>query len=116
MRREPKRITARVASLLEDASTKIHVSTVSAWEIAIKVRLGKLTFDPGFLDDFDGSLRAIGFEPLDITAKHAVACASLPGQHKDPFDRLLAGQAKCEGLQLVSADPAMKLLGADPMW
>lgn len=109
-------IPIRVRDELQAEDAETYVSVVAAWEIATKVRNGKLKFDAAFLDDFETSVRGLAFEPLGITAKHAVTGASLPGKHRDPFDRLLAGQAKCERLQLVSADPAMKLLGADPMW
>ena len=111
-----KLIPKRVRDELQSEDTEAFVSVVAAWEIATKVRIGKLKFNVAFLDDFDTSVRALAFEPLDITAKHAVTGASLPSKHKDPFDRLLAGQAVCENLKLVSADPAMKLLGADPLW
>ena len=109
-------ISSKVREILADEQNIITVSAVSAWEIATKVRIGKLSFPQGFLDTFNVSVRALGFESLDITSVHAVTGAQLAGRHKDPFDRLLAGQAKCEALTLVSADPAFKQLGIEVIW
>ena len=94
----------------------LFVSSASAWEIAIKVRLGKLTFDQAFLAAFDDSLRANNFTPLAVTAAHASTGAQLAGAHNDPFDRLLAGQALVEQMHIVSADPAMTALGVPVVW
>ncbi len=114
--KDARRIRGRVLDQLRRDETRVLVSAVSAWEITTKVRIGKLTFDTHFLDDFKGWVRALAFESLDITPAHAVAGARLPGPHRDPFDRMLAGQAQIENLTLVSADPAFKLLGIETLW
>ena len=116
LQREPERLSARVASLLTARETTVLVSAASAWEIAIKVRAGKFQFDNAFLANFDRCLIEMTFEPLHITSAHAIAAGSLAGQHKDPFDRMLAGQAISESLALVSADPHFKLLGVETVW
>jgi PIN domain nuclease of toxin-antitoxin system len=116
IRREPKRIPARVEQLVKDPANSVLVSAATAWEIAIKVGTRKLDFDKDFLAAFDDRIRELAWEPLFITAAHGAAAGALAGRHKDPFDRILAGQAKCEGLTLVSADPAFKALGVDAMW
>ena len=36
--------------------------------------------------------------------------------HRDPFDRLLAAQARIEGLTLVTADPKVQALVPDWLW
>ena len=92
------------------------VSAASAWEISVKQRIGKLAFDDSILGDFDTQIRSLAFEPLPMTATHAIAGARLPGSHKDPFDRMLAGQALAERLMVVTADPAIAGLGARVMW
>jgi PIN domain nuclease of toxin-antitoxin system len=113
---ESKGLALSWASLLKDEANQIFLSAVTAWEIATKVRTGKLDFESAHLADFDGMARAMSFEPLAITARHVVAGARLPGEHTDPFDRLLAGQAETGGLRLVSADPAFEVLGIPALW
>ena len=46
-----------------------------------------------------------GYDELAITSEHAVAIASLPPIHKDPFDRMLVAQSSVEGILLLTADP-----------
>ncbi len=86
---------------LSDPKSELHVSAASAWEIAIKVTLGKLAFPverlPAVLEDTGCILLPIGLE-------HALRAASLPNHHSDPFDRMLIAQAQLEGLTLVTSD------------
>lgn len=110
------RIPNRTRAALGNDQNRVVVSAISAWEIAIKVHAGKLDFPQEFLDAFDDNLRELSFEPLGITAKHAAIGAHLPGLHKDPFDRMLAGQAVSESLVLVTADPAFSSLGIKTLW
>ncbi len=79
---------------------QVYVSAASAWECAIKVRLGKLTLPGPFGEGVDHS----GFDRLPVTIEHAEGTGDLPGHHRDPFDRLLVSQANCEGLVFVTAD------------
>ncbi len=79
----------------------VFVSAVTAWEIAIKRGLGKLTVPKG---DYLEELRLHRFTPLDITTEHALAVELLPPHHKDPFDRLLIAQAQLEKLTLITRD------------
>ncbi len=116
LKREPARLSKRVASLLTSGGHEISVSPISAWEIATKVRLGKLNFDAAYLDDFDQQVKNDGFHVLNFTPTHAVAGARLSGAHKDPFDRMLAGQSLAANLDLVSSDPMFKLLGLTTLW
>lgn len=83
------------------ASADIAVfSAVSAWEIAIKVGLGKLRVTAPLEVVFDPP----GFSKLPLSASHALALASLPLHHRDPFDRMLIAQAQVEGLTVVTHD------------
>jgi PIN domain nuclease of toxin-antitoxin system len=111
-----KRISRSVRDTISSEQNRVVVSAISAWEIGIKVDQGKLDFPIEFLNKFDDGILQLGFEPLAITAQHALAGAQLSGAHKDPFDRMLAGQAIAERLTLVSADPQFKLLGIDALW
>lgn len=91
---EPARIA--IADPMNDA----FVSAASAWEIAIKVRLGKVTMP----DDLAEQLAANSFTALPVQVPHALAVRRLPDHHRDPFDRLLVAQAQMERLTVVTAD------------
>lgn len=88
------------AEVIADPGTIAVVSAASVWEIAIKRASGRLEIP----DDLLGVLEEGAFEPLPITAVHALAAGGLPAHHHDPIDRILVAQARCEGLTLVSVD------------
>ena len=111
-----KRISAKVRDLMQSTDSQIFVSAASAWEIAIKLRLGKLEFDEELLREFDNRISQIGWKSVPITSAHGVAAAALPRGHSDPFDRLLAAQTQIERLTLVSIDKQYLRLGVEPIW
>ena len=79
---------------------EVYVSAVTAWEIVIKKRLGKLKMPSGL----DRELASQRFAALPITFEHALAVDKLPDHHEDPFDRMLVAQAIVEGMTLVTRD------------
>ena len=94
--------SARV--LIENAD-EVFVSVASAWEIAIKVNLGKLSIDAATPEVFfDEQMGINGFVFLPIAPAHVFRAAALPPHHRDPFDRLLIAQAVVEGLAFVTRE------------
>ena len=89
---------------IADPSNNVLVSAASVWEIAIKIRLGKLDAPDNFLEVLEVS----DFRPLFINFVHAAAAGRLPPHHDDPFDRMLIAQAQSEGLILVTADRRLR--------
>jgi PIN domain nuclease of toxin-antitoxin system len=47
---------------------------------------------------------------------HAQRAGRLAGEHRDPFDRMLAAQAQLEDLPLVTDDPVFDGLGVNRIW
>jgi PIN domain nuclease of toxin-antitoxin system len=94
----------------------IIVSAASAWEIATKVRLGKLVSAVELASDFMGYLEREGFETLSISPDHAIRAGLLPGWHKDPFDRMLIAQAQADSLPVVSNDEVFDEYGVRRIW
>jgi PIN domain nuclease of toxin-antitoxin system len=90
----------------------VMVSAASAWEAAIKARLGRLELP----ERFEAGVLASGFERLPIGFSHAEAAAALPAHHRDPFDRMLLAQAMVEGLTLVSHDRRLEPYGVPVLW
>ena len=92
--------------LLERGTDEFFVSLASAWEIAIKVGLGKWPEARGLIDDFEEHVSRTGFAILPITLDHVRVAGLFQVPHRDPFDRLLAAQAIDQNMQLLSVDPA----------
>jgi PIN domain nuclease of toxin-antitoxin system len=101
---EPERLSRGAFKAMRGAE-KVFVSSASIWEVAIKVRLGKMNADP--LELFQ-QIEANGFEELPVWSKHALLVADLPMHHADPFDRLLIAQAISEPLHLLTVDAQLK--------
>jgi PIN domain nuclease of toxin-antitoxin system len=97
---DPQLLSKAARKAIGDGKNTIYVSAAVAWEIAIKKALGKLDAP----DDLEAAMAANRFLPLPITIPHALAVATLPLIHGDPFDRLLIAQARHEGFKLVSRD------------
>jgi len=89
--------------LMADTGNELFFSVASLWEIVIKNSLGRENFavDPHL---FRRALLDNGYGELSVQSEHVVAVSSLPVLHKDPFDRLLLGQALAEGIFLLTAD------------
>jgi PIN domain nuclease of toxin-antitoxin system len=105
---EGRRLTGGARRAIEEADT-VYVSAASAWEVAIKIGLGRLRPTRTFREAVDES----GFLELPITFRHAERVAGLPAHHRDPFDRLLIAQADVEGLALVTRDPVFGHYGVE---
>jgi len=90
------RLADAARAAIADSANDAFVSAASAWEIAIKARLGKVSMP----DDLGEQLAANSFTPLPVQLTHALAVRHLPDHHRDPFDRLLVAQAQVEGLTL----------------
>jgi PIN domain nuclease of toxin-antitoxin system len=109
-------LTPRARLLIEDGSNEILVSAASAWEIATKVRLGKLPTGEELASDFDKYVAHLGFEELPISIDHAVRAGTLPGAHRDPFDRMLIAQAQAENLKAISNDRIFDSYNVQRIW
>lgn len=111
-----RRLSRRAARAIDDQRNTVVVSAASAFEIATKARLGRLDFPKSAATNLAAAISDDRFETLAITYDHAQRAGNLPGDHADPFDRLLAAQAQLENLRLVSNDEALDALGAERYW
>ena len=109
-------LTERIRDAIAAREPPIYVSSVSAWEIATKHRIGKLPEAGLFLPRFRELLARDGFLPLNVTVEHALAAGRLPSAHKDPFDRLIAAQAQLERMAVATSDRVFAELGVTVVW
>ncbi len=109
-------LTEPARKLIADTKNALYVSAASAWEIAIKVRLGKLSTAAHLAGDFSGYLGREGMHILPILGEHAIRAGLLPGNHKDPFDRMLIAQAQAESMPLISNEKLFDHYGIRRVW
>lgn len=99
-----RNISNSVAEALGDPANHVFVSPVSAIEVAIKHRLGKLPLGDALVPKFRATIEERGFIALTIVIEDMLRAGSYPAAHRDPFDRLLAAQAELHDLFLVTRD------------
>ena len=104
MQVSPDRLNDEALALVGDSDQELLLSAASSWEIAIKVALGKLTLPTNPAVYVPDRMRSSGVAALPVTHPHALAVATLPQHHRDPFDRLLVAQAQLENLTILTAD------------
>jgi PIN domain nuclease of toxin-antitoxin system len=109
-------LSPRARRCIEDGSNEILVSAASAWEIATKARLGKLPTGDELIADLDRYLAQMGCEALSISIDHAVRAGRLPGEDRDPFDRMLIAQAQAENLAIISNDRIFDTYHVQRIW
>ena len=111
-----KALSARARAAFTDPDSEVFLSAASAWEIAVKHRLGKLPLPPDFISGLERVLASEGWTPLPVGIDHAQLAGSWPMEHRDPFDRMLAAQSKLERLALLTTDGAFEAFQIKTLW
>lgn len=106
--------TARAA--LQDDANVVFLSAASAWEIALKHQLGKLSLPqpPERLVPQQRRLR--GIETLDVSEAAVLRLRQLPDLDRDPFDRILACQALEHAMTIVTPDELIRAYPVRALW
>ncbi|WP_246659257.1 type II toxin-antitoxin system VapC family toxin [Rhizobium sp. FY34] len=110
------RLGQKCRDLISEPDNNVAVSTISAFEIATKYRIGKWPDVKPIAENFETLVLAENFRLLPIAHNHALLAGRFSMRHKDPFDRLLAAQAYCEELVLVSAGTAFNEFPVQRLW
>jgi PIN domain nuclease of toxin-antitoxin system len=111
-----KDLSPRAREAFVDPGNEVFLSAASAWEIAVKHRLGKLPL-PAPPEEFVPTQRAAhGIAALPVDEEAALQVAKLPDLHRDPFDRMLVAQAIVGGLVLVTPDDPIRQYPARMLW
>jgi len=101
------RLGRKARALILDCDNELFFSVASIWEMAIKASLGKLILQQPLRQIINEQIQMNGIRILNVEAAHALAVASLPWHHRDPFDRLLIAQSKLENMPVLGCDTAM---------
>jgi PIN domain nuclease of toxin-antitoxin system len=110
---------ANIANVVRDqilAETTAYFSKASVWEMAIKIKTGKLSLKQPldlFIDNFQIDYK---FKLLDISLQHIYQTQQLPLHHRDPFDRLLIAQSIIENIAVISSDVIFDAYGIRRIW
>lgn len=101
---ESPRLLVRALSAIEGAEGVV-ISVISAWEVALKASLGKLSFNRPVTDWLALASHHPGLSMAPLTFDVATAAVSLPGEiHRDPCDRFIVALARHHDVELVTKD------------
>lgn len=109
----PQHLSTDATAHIGDASNDVFLSTISSWEMAIKIAAGKLQLPLPIDEMVTESFLKDGMRSLPIHHEHCFALANLPMHHRDPFDRMLIAQARSESMTLVTADAMLERYDVD---
>ena len=112
----PSSLSHDAHEVIADEGNVILVSAASAWEIATKVRLGKLPGAEKLERDYLDVMEDAGYTQLGIDAESALRAGRLTASHRDPFDRMIAAQALGLDIPILSPDSLLDALGARRIW
>uniref|UniRef100_UPI00405607E3 type II toxin-antitoxin system VapC family toxin n=1 Tax=Candidatus Electronema sp. TaxID=2698783 RepID=UPI00405607E3 len=104
---DDSRLPADIRRAVEDADNAVLISAASVWEITTKFRLGKLPEAAAVAKNVPLWIEKAGFAPLAVSPAHAQLAGAWEQAHRDPFDRMLAAQAKLEQAVLATVDDAL---------
>ncbi|PZM10472.1 type II toxin-antitoxin system VapC family toxin [Rhizobium tubonense] len=107
------RLSMRARTFIEDRANSVLVSAVSFYELDNKMRLNKLDLKP---QELRAAVTASGLQTLAISDLHAELAASFDWDHRDPWDRILAAQARLEHCTFVSTDGAFDAILHERVW
>jgi PIN domain nuclease of toxin-antitoxin system len=104
---DPK-LNVECREIIRNPEHSILVSSVTAWEIATKHRIGKLPEAAELVKDYQKILGKAKFIELPVTTAHALRAGILPIDHRDPFDRMIMAQAELEQIPVITYDVAFQ--------
>ncbi len=102
--------------MITDEKNTILVSAATAWEIATKVRSGKMPEAAEMERNFVSDLRELGYELLAVEVEDGLRAGWMEGKHRDPFDRMLAAQALAADMPIISNDTKLDQFGVRRIW
>lgn len=110
------KLSLAAAEAIETTDDRVFFSAASIWEIATKVRIGKLKMTRPLSETVHDLSHRARLDPLAISIDHAQLAGELPGPHKDPFDRMLIAQTRLDDLALVTSDPVFQRYRVKVIW
>jgi PIN domain nuclease of toxin-antitoxin system len=112
----PSALSRVAQETIADESNIILVSAVSAWEIATKVRIGKLPGAERLEREYLEVMESAGYTLVAIDTPSALRAGRLVAEHGDPFDRMIAAQVLGQDIAVVSPDPQLDCFGVRRIW
>ena len=108
-------LSSRIAELIDNPEISVYICSVSLWEIAIKMNLGKLKLKMT-LEELLDNIKNRDFNIIQIEDEYLHILSRLPYIHKDPFDRMIISSAIAEGLTIITIDENIQKYDVPQVW
>lgn len=112
----PSKLGSAASAIINDPNNERYFSSASTWEMAIKIKIGKMIIPGGLSLLITDAIKELLLQPLLISPEHTVIIESMPLHHTDPFDRLLVAQSLYENMPIISIDPKLDAYGVTRIW
>lgn len=109
-------LSRKARQILRDPENELYLSAASGWEIALKMRLGRITISGEPESVIPEQMATNAILGLPIHLSHALRTSRLPRHHRDPFDRILIAQAMVEHMPIITRDEAIKQYEVQTYW
>lgn len=106
---DQKELSVKAATAIKKDLASLFISVVTAWEIALLHKKGRLHLALSPAEFVERAIRHHGVQELPLTREISMASVSLPDIHNDPFDRILVAEAIHHGCRLVTKDAKIPL-------
>jgi len=113
---EPEKLSPIAQKIIEQGSNELLLSAASGWEIALLWKLGRIELPEPPSTFVPSAMQALKITPLSIGFTAAIAAATLPLIHRDPFDRLLIAEAIKNDLTILTKDQTIPQYGVNILW
>lgn len=113
---DDKRLVESARAMIADANNTLYLSAASTWEIAIKVKIGRLQFSQPLERFVANQLARNNMVALPIYIRHTLHTYTLPLLHRDPFDRMLISQCQLEKYILLTNDSMIQRYDVNFTW
>ena len=108
-------LSKKTKEIIDNPKNELYISSVSLWETAIKINIGKLDLD-FTLDELLAEINDNDFDILQIENEYLQKLSALPFIHKDPFDRLIIATALAEDLTIITIDENIQKYDVKRIW
>ena len=105
---DPSQLTHEAQQLIVKNAENLFVSAISAFEIGIKSRKGKLDLPLALGDWFEKTLQYHGISEIPVNSEIAIRSTGLPALHHDPCDRIIIATAQINDMTIITPDPLIK--------
>lgn len=110
------RLSTSARAVIADAGNELFLSAASGWEMAIKVRLGRLEVAGDLTRVIPDHMASNAIQGLPVQMSHALSVHGLPDIHRDPFDRILIAQSLAEQMPILTQDANIAKYAVQVIW